>query len=79
MSANEEYAKMPMTARWIADFIQRVGFPIFIAIALLILYVWHISKVETETITSNQSLTTAIDKNTEAVTALRHFLTHKYD
>jgi hypothetical protein len=74
-----DHDNIPATARWIADFIQRIGFPIFMCLALLVLYVWHIRDIETASNASAENLVGAIEKNTEAVTALRHFLTHKYD
>lgn len=70
---------IPATAKWVADFIQRIGFPIFMALALLVMYIWDHSKVQDQAKINTDHLTFAIEKNTEAVAALRHFLTHKYD
>ena len=70
---------IPKSAKWVADFIQRIGFPIFMCLALLVMYIWHIRNIETASNESSQNLVSAINKNTDAVTALRHFLTHKYD
>lgn len=67
-----DYSNMPATARWIADFIQRIGFPIFVALIALFL-LWE------QMTTSSDQIVKALNKNTEAVVALRHFLTHKYD
>jgi hypothetical protein len=70
---------MPTTARWIADFLQRVGFPIFIAIAILTYHVWYVNTIQGKQDMNTERISQALDKNTDAVTALRHFLTHKYD
>lgn len=70
---------MPTSAKWMADFIQRVGFPVFIACALLVLYAFDHFKIQEKANLNNETLVLAINKNTDATTALRHFLTHKYD
>lgn len=71
--------QMPSSARWIADFIQRVGFPVFIAIAICVYHVWYVSKIQGKQDDNSIKISSALDENTKAVTALRHFLTHKYD
>lgn len=74
-----DHDRIPQTAKWVADFIQRIGFPIFMALAILALYIWHIGWLERSANDRAEKLVSAIGSNTDAVTALRHFLTRKYD
>lgn len=70
---------MPDNMKGLADFIQRVGFPIFVAISIGVYHVWYVNRVQEKANVNSCALVSAIEKNTEATTALRHFLTHKYD
>jgi len=73
------YQEVPKPARWVADFIQRIGYPIFVSLALMVYIVYRLDRQEISITEVLERNTTALIKDTEAVTALRHALTHKYD
>jgi hypothetical protein len=71
--------KMPTSARWVADFIQRVGFPVVVALAAIALLYMQMTEMKSAYLENSDKVVAAVNKNTEAITALRHFLTKKYD
>ena len=70
---------VPIKARWIADFINRIGFPIFAFCVLAVAYFWQLDHMRISYESNTARIVESVDKNTMAITALRHFLTHKYD
>lgn len=72
ISSRHRLDDIPPYLRYVLIAIKEVGFPSLIAILSLGL-LWKQIDV------SSTKIVEALDKNTSAVTALRHFLTHKYD
>ena len=71
-SMRERMDDLPPYLRYVLVAIKEVGFPILVALMSLGL-LWKQMDV------SSSKIVEAVNKNTDAVTALRHFLTHKYD
>jgi hypothetical protein len=70
---------VPPTVRWASDFINRIGFPIFAFCVISYLLFIKIGHMEENYKEQTDRMVVALNTNTEAITALRHFLTHKYD
>lgn len=66
---------LPPYLRYVLVSIKEVGFPALVALLSL----WLLGKQMDKSSIDSKEFTNAINKNTEAITALRHFLTHKYD
>lgn len=74
-----ENSDIPKTARWIADFINRIGFPIFVCIILGYILIVSIKEMKNAYDINSEKVVESVNKNTAAITALRHFLMKRYD
>lgn len=70
---------VPPMLRYVLIAIKEVGFPVLVSIASLGLLWKQMDSMKSSYEDNSTRVIQAVDKNTEAITALRHFLTHKYD
>lgn len=70
---------VPPYLRYVLIAIKEVGFPVIVALGSLGLLWKQMDTMKATYQTNSESVIQAVNKNTEAITALRHFLTHKYD
>lgn len=75
----EEKINAPVWVQGIVYAIREIGLISVITIGLLYIYFVSINQLKENININSVAVVSAIDKNTLAMTALRHFLTHKYD
>ena len=70
---------LPPSWRYVLIALKEVGFPVLVALGSLAILYKQMDVMKTSYDTNSAKVVNAVDRNTEAITALRHFLTHKYD
>lgn len=79
MSSRHRLDDVPLYLRYFLIAFKEVGFPAMVAFGALGLLWKQMDSMKTAYDVNSTKVVEAVDKNTSAITALRHFLTHRYD